>query len=171
MITIDAADVVPMNQFPLAWRFTDERWSRRGGEALRDVRPLTPARAAGLHGPLTAACVVAREAGARHVPAACQDEAGAREVGAALRALTPADDERIAIVWDHAHRPRDVLADLPRALGGLLLPGDGRRHHQPARRELGALLPPLGRVLVHAAAGGAALTSSASIRRDRLPVG
>ena len=102
MITVDAGDVVPMNQFALAWRFTDERWSRRGGEALRDVRPLTPARAAGLHGPLAAACHVARDGGARHVPAACQDEAGARHVGSALAALGPGDDERIVIAWDHA---------------------------------------------------------------------
>jgi hypothetical protein len=102
VITIDAADVVPMTQFALAWRFTDERWSRRGGEALRDVRPLTPARAAGLHGPLAAACQVAREGGARHVPAACQDEAGARQVGSALTALGPGDHERIVIAWDHA---------------------------------------------------------------------
>lgn len=100
MITVAATDVVPMNQFALAWRFTDERWSRRGGAALRDVRPLTVARAAALHGPLADACHVARESSAQHLPAACQDEAGAREVGAALAALAPADQERIVLSWD-----------------------------------------------------------------------
>ena len=100
MITFDAAEVVPMNQFQLAWRFTDERWSRRDGEALRDVHPLTAARAGVLHGPLSAAGHLAREGGARHVPAACQDEAGARQVGSALAALGPLDHERVAIVWD-----------------------------------------------------------------------
>jgi hypothetical protein len=102
VITIDAADVVPMNQFALAWRFTDDRWARRGGEPLRDVRPLTAARAGMLHGPVTAACQLARDGGARHVPAACEDPARARQVGAALAGLGPADHERIAIVWDHA---------------------------------------------------------------------
>ena len=102
MITFDAADVVPMNQFALAWRFTDERWSRRGGEALRDVRPLTATRAAVVHGPLAAACHLTREGGARHVAAACQDEAGARQVGSALSALGPLDHERVVITWDPA---------------------------------------------------------------------
>jgi len=100
VLTVEAADVVPLPQFALAWRFTDDRWSRRGGAALRDVRPLTAARAASLHSPLAAACHVAREGGARHLPAACQDEAGAREVGAALATLAPRDEERIVLSWD-----------------------------------------------------------------------
>jgi hypothetical protein len=102
VLTIDPADVVPMNQFALAWRFTDERWSRRGGAALQDVRPLTAARAAALHGPLATAGHLAREGGARHVAAACQDEAGARQVGSGLAALPPADHERVVVVWDQA---------------------------------------------------------------------
>jgi hypothetical protein len=97
VITIDPADVVPIDQFPLAWRFTDERWSRRGAGALRDIRPLTARRAAELHGPLAAAHHVARDAVAEHVAAACQDDAGARQVG---EALPPADDERIVLSWD-----------------------------------------------------------------------
>ena len=100
MVTIAAADVVPMNGFALAWRFTGEEWSRRGGEALRDVRPLLGARAAVLHAALAAAGQLPREGGATHVPAACLDEAGAREVGAALAGLPPADHERIVVVWD-----------------------------------------------------------------------
>ncbi len=109
MITIADADVVAMDQFPLAWRFTDERWSRRGAALLRDLRPLTGARAAELNGPMTAACHVAREASrdsaAEHVAAACQDEAGARRVADALASLGPADDERVVISWD----PRAAL--------------------------------------------------------------
>ena len=102
MIAIDAADVMPLAQFPLAWRFTDERWSGDGADARRDVRPLAAARAAALHGPLVAAYQVAREAMARHVPAACQDEAGARRIAAALAALPPGDDERVVVSWDQA---------------------------------------------------------------------
>lgn len=109
MIIIDPADVVPLDQFPLAWRFTDERWTRRGAGQLRDIHPLSAGRAAELHGPMIAACQAAREAArdtaAEHVAAACQDEAGARRVGEALASLGPADDERIVISWD----PRAAL--------------------------------------------------------------
>jgi len=101
VITIDPADVVPMDQFPLAWRFTDERWSRRGAGALRDIRPLTARRAAELHAVLAAAHHVDREAGAEHVAAACHDEPGARLVGQGLARLPPADAERIVLSWDH----------------------------------------------------------------------
>jgi hypothetical protein len=100
VITIDPADVVPMDQFPLAWRFTDERWSRRGAGALRDIRPLTARRAAELHGPLSALHHVARDASVEQVAAACQDEPGARRVGEALARLAPFDQERIVLSWD-----------------------------------------------------------------------
>jgi hypothetical protein len=100
VLAIEPADVVPMNQFALAWRFTDERWSRRGGAALRDVRPLTAVKAAAVHAPLAAACQVARESNVQQVPAACQDRAEARQVGTALASLPPSDDERIVVSWD-----------------------------------------------------------------------
>ena len=100
MLTIDPADVVPMDQFPLAWRFTDERWSGRGAARLRDIRPLTPRRAAELHGLLGSAHRVDRDGGAEHVAAACLDDAGARQVGHALARLPPADAERIVLSWD-----------------------------------------------------------------------
>jgi len=100
VITIDPADVVPMDQFPLAWRFTDERWSGRGASALRDIRPLTGRRAAELHGLLAASHHVERDGGAEHVAAACHDEPGARQVGHALARLAPADGERIVLSWD-----------------------------------------------------------------------
>jgi hypothetical protein len=102
VITIDPADVVPLSQFALAWRFTDDRWSRHGDAALRDIRPLTPGRAAELHRPLAAACQLAREAAAQHVPAACEDHAGARRVSQALAGLGPADRERVVLSWDQA---------------------------------------------------------------------
>jgi hypothetical protein len=109
VITIIDADLVPMDQFPLAWRFTDERWSRHGGGLLRDIRPLSGLRAAQLNAPLTAACHVARDAvrdpAGDHVAAACQDEAGARRITDALARLGPADDERIVVSWD----PRSAL--------------------------------------------------------------
>jgi hypothetical protein len=102
VIAIDPADVVPMDQFPLAWRFTDERWSGRGAARLRDIRPLTTRRAAELHRLLAAIHHVDRDAGTEHVPAACQDEAGARQVGQALARLRPGDDERIVLSWDQS---------------------------------------------------------------------
>jgi hypothetical protein len=109
VITIVDADVVPMDQFPLAWRFTDDRWTRRGAAKLRDIRPLSGARAAELNGPMTAACHVARDAvrdpAEAQVAAACQDEAGARRVADALAGLGPGDDERIVVSWD----PRSAL--------------------------------------------------------------
>jgi len=105
VIAIDAADVVPMDQFPLAWRFTDDRWARHGADARLDMRPLRAARAAVLHGPLAGASSAARHTAAEHVAAACQDEAGARRVSDALASLGPGDDERVIIVWD----PRTAL--------------------------------------------------------------
>jgi hypothetical protein len=102
VIVVDAADVMPLEQFALSWRFTDERWSRRGAAPRTDVRPLTPVRAGTLHLPLAAACQEAREAVTQHLPADCQDEAGARRITAALAALSPTDAERIVVSWDRA---------------------------------------------------------------------
>jgi hypothetical protein len=58
VITIDAADVVPMDQFPLAWRFTDERWDPRRGGLRADLRPLRPDRAVELAPRLADACAL-----------------------------------------------------------------------------------------------------------------
>jgi hypothetical protein len=102
VLVIDAADAIPLAQFALSWRFTDERWSGSGADARRDIRPLAPARAAALHGPLVAAYHIARDAIARHVPADCQDEAGARRIAAALAGLPPDAAERIVVAWDQA---------------------------------------------------------------------
>jgi hypothetical protein len=102
VIAVDPADVIPLTQFPLAWRFTDERWVSGGADARRDVRPVTSARAAALHGPLVAAFHEAREAVARHVPAACQDEAGARRIAVALAELPAVVAERVVVSWDQS---------------------------------------------------------------------
>ena len=58
MITVDAADVVPMDQFPLAWRFTDEQWDARHGGHRADLHPLRPARARELAPRLADACAL-----------------------------------------------------------------------------------------------------------------
>jgi hypothetical protein len=102
VIAVESSDVIPLAQFALSWRFTDERWSGSGADARRDIRPLAPARAVALHGPLAAAYHVAREAPAQHLPAACQDDAGARRIAAALAGLPPGADERIVVSWDQA---------------------------------------------------------------------
>ena len=83
MITVDGADVVPMDQFPLAWRFTDERWDARRGGPRADLHPLRPARARELAAPCVNAADVVRT----------RDALGNLPIGA---------DERIVVSWEPA---------------------------------------------------------------------
>ena len=141
-----------MDQFPLSWRFTDERWDARRGGLRADLHPLRPARARELAPPLADACAAlpSRRGQARRPHRGAVRERGRRRAYP-RRAGRPPDrrgrtDRRVV---GAGRGPRNVLAHVHDGVAGLLLSRHGRRHDQPARRALGALLPPLGSLLVH----------------------
>jgi hypothetical protein len=102
MIVVPADAVVPMAQFPLAWRFTaaEAGWTPA---RLADVRPLTAAFASTLH-----ARLATRGPGpdgrvpesGQDIPAPCVSEADVVRTREALGALGPSDTERIILSWD-----------------------------------------------------------------------
>ena len=103
MITVAAADVVPLNQFPLAWRFTDARWDTRRGGLLADVRPLRPARAVELFPSVAGACAVYHQGDGKpdvHFAAPCENAGDVVRTHDALAALPVGIDERIVVVWE-----------------------------------------------------------------------
>ena len=154
MITVDPADVVPMDQFPLAWRFTDERWDARRGGLRADLHPLRPARARELAPRLAEACAVHHLDEGRpdvHIAAPCESAADVVRTRDTLAGLPIGADERIIVSWEPTVALETSWQHVHDAVAGLLLSRHGRRHDQPARRGLGALLPPLGSVLVHGA--------------------
>jgi hypothetical protein len=105
VVTIDAADVVPMDQFPLAWRFTDERWDARRGSLRADLRPLRPARAGELAPRLADACAVYHHGEGKpdvHIAAPCENEADLVRTRDALGALPIDADARIVVSWEPA---------------------------------------------------------------------
>jgi hypothetical protein len=103
VITIDAADVVPMDQFPLAWRFTDERWDARRGGLRADLRPLRPARAGELAPRLADACALYHHGEGKpdvHIAAPCESAADVVRTRDRLARLPIGEDERIVVSWE-----------------------------------------------------------------------
>ncbi|HWJ54632.1 MAG TPA: hypothetical protein VNR90_00425 [Vicinamibacterales bacterium] len=103
MIAIDPADVVPMDQFPLAWRFTDERWDARRGGLRADLRPLRPARARELAPRMAEACAAHHQDEGKpdvHVAAPCESAVDVVRTRDALAGLPVAADERIVVSWE-----------------------------------------------------------------------
>lgn len=103
MIVVLQSDVVPLDQFPLAWRFTDQRWDESRGPLRRDLRPLRAPRAAEIQPRMTAACA-AYHHGERvpeiHVPAPCEDAADVERTRRALAALPIEPGARVLVSWD-----------------------------------------------------------------------
>ena len=105
MIAIDAADIVPMDQFPLAWRFTDERWDEPHGGFRTDLHPLRPARARELAPPLEEACNLYHHGEGKpdvHIAAPCENAADVERTRDRLSDLPIGADERIVVSWDTA---------------------------------------------------------------------
>ena len=105
MITVDAADVVPMDQFPLSWRFTDERWDARRGGLRADLQPLRPSRARELAPPLADACALYHHGEGRpdaHIAAPCVSAADVVRTRDALGNLPIGANERIVVSWEPA---------------------------------------------------------------------
>ena len=105
MIIVDAADVVPMDQFPLAWRFTDERWDALPGGLRADLHPLRPARARELAAPLTEACALYHHGEGKpdvHIAAPCESAADVERTRERLSDLPIGADERIVVSWEAA---------------------------------------------------------------------
>jgi hypothetical protein len=105
MIAIAPSDVVPMAEFPLAWRFTDDRWRQLPADARKDVRPLSATKAAELEPRLAAACVTyhhGEQPPGIHIPAPCENAADVDRTRRALAALPIDDGERIVVGWDRA---------------------------------------------------------------------
>jgi hypothetical protein len=44
MVNIQTSDLVSLADFPLAWRFTDERWTRLPDQVLEGIKPLSATR-------------------------------------------------------------------------------------------------------------------------------
>ena len=105
MITIEVADVVPMDQFPLAWRFTDERWDALPGGQRADLHPLRPARARELASPLAEACALYHHGEGKadvHIAAPCETAADVERTRERLSDLPIGADERIVVSWESA---------------------------------------------------------------------
>jgi len=56
MIELRPVDCIPLEQFPLAVRFTDPRCTALPADVMADLRPLSPVRAAALSPALRDAC-------------------------------------------------------------------------------------------------------------------
>lgn len=104
MIVVPADAVVPMAQFPLAWRFTaaEAGWTPA---RLADIRPLTPAFAAALGARLAmrfdSGPHEGRGAGPSHeIPAPCVNQADVVRTREALAGLGASDAERVLLSWD-----------------------------------------------------------------------
>ena len=101
MIAVGPGDFVPLEQFALAWRFTDAGWD---DPALRrDVHPIRPARVAELQPRLSAACAgyhQGEQAAEVQIAAPCENEADARRTRRALEALAPHPSTRVIVLWD-----------------------------------------------------------------------
>jgi hypothetical protein len=103
VLTVEAADVVPMDQFPLAWRFTDERWDTRRGGLRADLRPLRPARAVELAPIMADACAVHHRGEGKpdvHIAAPCESAADVVRTRDALDGLPVDPEERIIVSWE-----------------------------------------------------------------------
>jgi hypothetical protein len=101
MIVVPAEAVVPMAQFPLAWRFTaaEAGWTPA---RLADIRPLTPAAAAVLNTRLAARRPApdGHTEASHEIPAPCVSHEDVVRTREALAGLGAADAERIVISWD-----------------------------------------------------------------------
>jgi hypothetical protein len=102
MIVVTADAVLPMTQFPLAWRFTaaEAGWTPA---RLADIRPLTPALAAAVSARLEARRSPleghASEA-SLDIPAPCVSQADVVRTREVLAGLGAADAERVVVSWD-----------------------------------------------------------------------
>jgi hypothetical protein len=101
VIVVVPSDFVPLEQFPLSWRFTDEDWD--DPTLRRDVHPLRPARAGELQPRLAAACALyhqSEQAAEVQIEAPCESEADAKRTRDALEALSIHPAARIVVLWD-----------------------------------------------------------------------
>lgn len=94
-IDIADADVVPLSEFPLGWRFAEARHGHQPPETLRRIRPLSPAAAATVAASLADVC---RDGSSEAVTFRSDDAPG--EVRRRLRALPPAAGEAVLVSWD-----------------------------------------------------------------------
>jgi hypothetical protein len=102
VIVVVPSDFVPLAQFSLAWRFTDEDWD--DPTLRRDLHPLRPGRAGELQPRLTAACAIYHHDG-EHTPdvqieAPCENQADATRARQALEALAIHSAVRVVVLWD-----------------------------------------------------------------------
>jgi hypothetical protein len=101
VIVVGPGDFLPLEQFPLAWRFTDQDWD---DPALRrDLHPLRAARAAELQPRLAAACAAhhhGEQAAEVQIEAPCESAADARRTRDALDALPIHPATRVVVLWD-----------------------------------------------------------------------
>ena len=95
MIEIREAEFVPLDEFPLQWRFTDARYAQVSPDVLRRIRALAPLAAARVHSQTVARC---REAG-RFTVAFRTDDPPA-EVQRRLRELPPEANCTVLVSWD-----------------------------------------------------------------------
>jgi len=151
MIEFVASDFVALGQFRLAMRFTDPAFNVLPPEALADIRPLAPARAAALNPALTRACAAYYSDTAKATTAFSADGpdgVAAARVGRELAALPVGDEERVVVSWDARDAVETSVADLPDVLGRLLLPALRRPHDPSGGRAMGLVLPSRRVVLV-----------------------
>lgn len=95
VIEIADADIVPIEEFSLRWRFTRQRADRWPVEALRRLRPLSPAAAAILAPRAAGACV---EQGTFGTTFRSDDPPDV--VRKRLAALPPGPMEPVLLSWD-----------------------------------------------------------------------
>ena len=95
LITNSDADIIPLDDFPLAWRFVSNRHGRWASKELGRLQPLSPVSSSRAH-----SAVLAIRANLGPPLVAFRTDDTPAEVSRRLHELPPDGNERIVLSWD-----------------------------------------------------------------------